>query len=163
MKKIQILPVLVSLIVLLSIVETSWAAKRGVSEIDEGTIWKLYIDKPLVGAKGYVVADWEKGEVRIEVKNFPASHKGYEAFLFEISVSKYMNKMFIDGDKSKGNVPVKPTFGGVAGLITQWHSIWGLKMDHNGTGTLVYQGGDNLYAKGLNMVFVFERVTSLRP
>jgi hypothetical protein len=58
----------------------------GVSEINEGTVRRVYIEKPLVGAKGYVVGDWERGQVRVEVKGFPESSTGYEVFLFEIDV-----------------------------------------------------------------------------
>ena len=45
---------------------TSWAHQRAVSEISEGTIRTVYIKKPVVGAKGYVVEDWENGQVRVE-------------------------------------------------------------------------------------------------
>lgn len=138
---------------------TSWAAQRGVSEISEGTIRTVYINKPLVGAKGYVVGDWENGQVRVEVKNFPKSTTGYEAFLFQIDVPTYMSKMFVDGDKSKGLVKNPPPFSEVAALIKQWHSLGDLKMDASGSGSLAYRKGDNLYAKRLNMIFVFEKVT----
>ena len=134
--------------------------KRGVTELSEGTIRRLYIDTPLVGAKGYVVADWEKGEVRLEVQSFPASDTGYEAFLFEIDIPAYMGKMFIDGDKAKGLVAEPPPMGDVAGLISQWQSLGDLQMDENGNGVLEYREGDNLYEKGLNMLFVFEKVTA---
>ncbi len=60
-------------LLILSFVGTSWAHQRGVTEISEGTIRTIYIDRPLVGAKGYVVADWENRQVRVEVKNFPSS------------------------------------------------------------------------------------------
>ena len=70
MKKIQILVFAVVTLLLSGIV---WAHQRGVSEISEGTIRKVYINKPMVGAKGYVVGDWEKGQVRVEVSNFPRS------------------------------------------------------------------------------------------
>lgn len=133
--------------------------KRGVTELGEGTIRGVYIDTPLVGAKGYVVADWEKGEVRMEVQNFPASDTGYEAFLFEIDIPAYMEKMFIDGDKAKGLVADTPPMGDVAGLISQWHSLGDLEMDDKGNGVLEYRKGDNLYEKGLNMLFVFEKVS----
>lgn len=157
MRKIQILTIA---LVTLLLSGTSWAVQRGVSEISEGTIRKVYIEKPLVGAKGYVVADWEKGQVRVEVKNFPSSKTGYEAFLFEIDVPAYMSKMFVDGDKSKGLVPDPPPFDEVAGLIKKWHSLGDLKIDEKGNGTLEYKKGDNLYEKGLNMIFVFGKVTS---
>ena len=32
-------------------------------------------------------------------------------------------------------------------------------MDAKGNGTLEYRNGENLYAKGLNMIFVFEKVS----
>ncbi len=156
MKAIQLLAV--TLLILL-FVGTSWAHQRGVTEISEGTIRTIYIDKPLVGAKGYVVADWEQGQVRVEVKNFPPSSTGFEAFLFELDVPTYMNKMFVDGDKAKGLVANPPPFGEVAGLITQWYSLGDLKMDERGNGILEYKKGDNLYVKDLNMIFVFEKVT----
>ena len=156
MKKVQILAVALMILLFSG---TPWAHQRGVSEISEGTIRKVYIKKPLVGAKGYVVGDWEKGEVRVEVKNFPPSTNGYEVFLFEIDVMKYMAKMFVDGDKSKRLVPNLPPFKEVAGLIKQWQSLGDLNMDANGNGILEYRKGDNLYGKGLNMIFVFEKVT----
>lgn len=140
----------------------SWAAQRGVTEINEGTIRTVYIKKPLVGAKGYVVADWEAGQVRVEVKNFPPSKTGYEVFLFEIPVAAYMAKMFINGDKHRGLVDPVPPFAEVAGLIRQWYSLGDLTLDGKGNGTLVYDGGENLYAKGLNMIMIFEKVTAGR-
>lgn len=156
MKTIQILMITMVALVMAG---TSWATQRGVSEISEGTIRTVYINKPLVGAKGYVLGDWENGQVRVEVKNFPKSTTGFEAFLFEIDVPAYMSKMFVDGDKSKGLVRNPPPFSEVAALIKQWHSLGDLKMDANGSGTLTYRKGDNLYAKRLNMIFVFEKVT----
>lgn len=156
MKKVQVL--LVSFLVMF-LSGISWAHQRGVSEISEGTIRKVYIKKPLVGAQGYVVGDWEGGQVRVEVWKFPSSSSGYEAFLFEIDIPKYMSKMFVGGDKDKGLVSNPPPFGDVAGLIKQWHSLGDLKMDGNGHGSLEYSKGDNLYNKGLNMIFIFEKVT----
>ncbi|RMF93000.1 MAG: hypothetical protein D6736_02500 [Nitrospinota bacterium] len=156
MKKLTIFTMIITILVLSG---TSWAARRGVTEISEGTIRKVYIQKPLVGAKGYVVADWEQGQVRVEVKNFPPSDTGYEAFLFTIDVPTYMGKMFVGGDKRNGIVANPPAFGEVAGLITQWYSLGDLTMDAKGNGTLEYRGGENLYAKGLNMIFIFEKVT----
>jgi hypothetical protein len=132
---------------------------RGVSEINEGTIRKVYIDKPLVGSKGYVVGDWDKGEVRVEVKNFPPSKTGYEVFLFEIDIPAYMSKMFVDGNPQKGIVSNPPPFDEVAGLIKQWYSLGDLVMDGKGNGILEYKKGNNLYDTGLNMIFVFEKVS----
>ncbi len=139
---------------------TASAQQRGVTEISEGTVRQVYIDKPLVGADGYVVADWSKGEVRVEVRNFPASATGYEAFLFEMDIPTYMSKMLVDGDKSKGLVANVPPFSEVAGLIAQWQSLGDVMVAANGNGTLVYRGGDDLYAKGHNMIMIFEKVTA---
>ena len=132
---------------------------RAVSEVNEGTVRRTYIDKPLIGAKGYVVGDWEKGEARVEVMNFPSSETGYEAFLFEIDAHAYMQKMFVDGNPEKGIVPDPPPFGDVAALIAQWYSLGDLVMDDNGGGTLEYREGVDLVAKGLNMIMIFEKVT----
>ncbi len=159
MKKV---PIVVGAFSALFLSGSSVVAQRGVSEINEGTIRQVYIDKPLVGAKGYVVGDWEKGQVRVEVKDFPASDTGYEVFLFEIDAHAYMGKMFVDGDPEKGIVPNPPPFDDVAGLITQWYSLGDLELDEKANGTLEYRGGENLYEKGLNMIFVFEKVTSGR-
>ncbi len=138
---------------------TSWAAQRGVTEVSEGTIRNVYIDTPLVGAKGYLVADWAKGQVRVEVVDFPGSSTGFEVFLFEIDIPAYMNKMFVDGDKDKGLVAEIPPLGEVAGLISQWYSLGDLTMKGDGRGALNYKGGENLYEKGLNMIFIVEKVT----
>jgi hypothetical protein len=138
---------------------TSWAHQRGVTELSEGNVRKVYIKKPLVGAKGYVVGDWENGQVRVELWNLPSSSTGYEAFLFEIDIPAFMKKMFVGGVKDKGLVANPPPFNEVAGLIKQWHSIGDVKVDGNGNGTLEYKKGDNLYKKGLNMIMVFEKVT----
>ncbi len=141
---------------------TPVAAQRGVSEINEGTVRRTYVESPLVGAKGYVVGDWQAGQVRVEVKDFPASETGYEAFLFEIDAHAYMSIMFVDGDPQKGIVPTPPPFDDVAGLITQWYSLGDMQMNTNGNGMLEYRQGDNLYDQGLNMIFVFEKVTAGR-
>lgn len=93
-------------------------AQTGVTEINEGTVRRVYIDRPLVGARGYVVGNWQKGEARIEVLDFPASSAGYEVFLFQIDAHAYMDMMFVDGDPAKGIVPEPPPFGDVADLIS---------------------------------------------
>ncbi len=138
---------------------TALPAQIGVTEINEGTVRRVYIDRPLVGAKGYVVGNWEKEEARVEVLDFPASSTGYEVFLFPIDAHAYMNKMFVDGDPAKGIVADPVPFGEVAGLISQWYSLGDLAMNDDGTGTLAYTEGANLYDTGLNMIFVFEKVT----
>ncbi len=133
--------------------------ERSVTELKEGTVRTVYIDKPLVGAKGYIVGEWSKGEVRVEVWGFPQNEKGYEIFLFEIDVAAYMTAMFVDGDAQKGIVPSPPPFQDVAGLITKWHSLGDIDVDKNGAGTLNYKKGDNLYDQGLNMIFILGKVT----
>lgn len=135
------------------------SVERSVAELKEGTVRTVYIDKPLVAAKGYVVGDWKKGQVRVEVWGLPQNEKGYEVFLFEIDVAAYMDKMFVEGDAQKGIVPEPPPFQDVAGLITQWHSLGDIKLNADGSGTLHYKKGDNLYEQGLNMIFVFGKVT----
>ena len=132
---------------------------RSVTELGEGTIRMVYIKKPLVGARGYMVGDWKKGQVRIELTKFPQNKKGYEVFLFEIDVDAYVNKMFIDGDAQRGIVPKVPPFQDVSGLIKKWHSLGTIRVDANGNGTLKYKKADNLYEQGLNMVFIFGKVT----
>lgn len=156
------IPILAGAIGVVLISGSPLVAQRGVSEINEGTVRRVYIDKPLVGVKGYVVGNWERGEVRVEVKDFPSSDTGYEVFLFEIDAHAYMGKMFVNGDPEKGIVSDPPPFDEIAGLITQWYSLGDLSLDATGNGTLEYRGGENLYEKGLNMVFVFEKVTSGR-
>ena len=102
----------------------AWAAQRGVTELGEGTVRNVYVDAPLVGAKGYLVADWEAGQVRVEVKNFPASPNGYEVFLFEIDIPAYMGAMFVDGDSNKGIVASPPPFSAAAAFRTRLKSAW---------------------------------------
>ena len=135
---------------------------RSVTELKEGTVRTVYIDRPHVGAKGYVVGDWKAGQVRVQVWGFPQNEKGYEVFLFEIDVDGYMNKMFIDGDAQKGIRPEPPPFQDVAGLITKWHSLGDLDLKPDGSGVLKYTKGDNLYEQGLNMIFIFGKVTDGR-
>ena len=157
MKTIQFGAVVLMTLILTA---TGWAHQRGVTEINEGTVRQVYIDKPLIGVDGYVVADWGKGEVRVEVRNFPASATGYEVFLFEMDVPAYMAKMFVDGDKAKGLVADVPPFDAIAGLISQWQSLGDVKLAANGNGTLEYRGGDDIFAKGHNMIMIFEKVTA---
>jgi hypothetical protein len=156
MKKVQ---VLTAAFIALFLSGTSWAHHRGVTELSEGNVRKIYVNKPLVGTKGYVVGDWENGKVRAEMFNLPASNTGYEVFLFEIDIRGFMKKMFVDGVKDKGLVANPPPFNEVGGLIKQWYSLGDLKVDGSGRGTLEYKKGENLYKKGLNMIMVFEKVT----
>ena len=150
---------LAAILAALCIASTSYAATWGVTEINEGTVRNVYIKKPLIGARGYVVADWQMGQVRVEVMDLPASAKGYEVFLFEIDVPTYMSKMFVGGKKENGLVAKAPPFDEVAGLISQWKSLGDLKMDGKRHGRLEYRKGDDLYKTGLNMIMIFEKVT----
>ncbi len=133
--------------------------RTGATELSEGTIRKLYVDKPLIGAKGYVVGDWQNGQVRVEVKDFPASDSGYEVFLVQVDIDGYRNALFVDSDPAKGLVANTPSFEDAATLMSQWQSIGDLKMDDKGNGVLEYDKGDDLYAKGLNVMVIFEKVT----
>ncbi len=93
MKKVAIL---VGALAALPFSSAPLAAQRGVTEINEGTVRNVYINTPLVGARGYVVGDFAEGQVRFEVMDFPASETGYEVFMFQIDVPAYMGKMFVD-------------------------------------------------------------------
>ena len=132
---------------------------RSTTELGEGTIRKVYVDKPLLGLKGYILGNWKKGIVRIEVFNFPEHSLGYEAFLFQIDNVKYRNAMFVDGNPDKGIVPNPPPFETAAGLIKKWKSIGTISVDDQGRGTLEYVKGDDLYNQDLNMVFILAKVT----
>ena len=133
--------------------------RTGATELSEGTVRTLYVDKPLVGAKGYVVGDWQKGQVRAEVKDFPASQTGYEVFLVQVDINGMRNALFVDADPAKGVVANPPPFEVAATVFSQWQSIGDLTMDDNGNGVLEYDKGEDLYAKGLNVMMIFEKVT----
>ncbi len=156
MKKVAIL---VGAIAALPFSSAPLAAQRGVTEINEGTVRNVYINTPLVGARGYVVGDFAKGQVRVEVMDFPASETGYEVFMFQIDIPAYMGKMFVDSDPHKGLVADPPPFADVAALISQWYSLGDLEMDDDGQGRLEYKGGTNLRDMGLNMIMIFKKVT----
>ncbi len=147
----------VVLVVMVSV--PAWAAQRGVTELGEGTIRNVYVDAPLVGAKGYVVADWETGQIRVEVNNFPASANGYEVFLFQIDIPAYMGAMFVEGDSNKGVVASPPPFSAAAALISQWKSLGDISVDANGNGSLAYRGEGDIAKTGLNMMMIFAKVT----
>jgi len=133
--------------------------RTGATELTEGLIRTLYVDKTKIGAKGYVVGDWQKGQVRVEVKDFPASDTGYEVFLVQVDMDGMRNALFVDGDPAKGLVANTPSFEDAATVMSQWQSIGDLKMDDKGNGVLEYNEGDDLYAKGLNVMMIFEKVT----
>ena len=133
--------------------------RTGATELSEGTLRTLYIDTPKIGAKGYVVGDWQKGQVRVEVKDFPASQTGFEVFLLIVDIDAYRNALFVDGDPAKGVVADFPPMEVAATVISQWQSIGDLTMDDKGNGVLEYDEGDDLYAKGLNVMLIFEKVT----
>ncbi len=156
MKKVAIL---VGALAALPFSSAPLAAQRGVTEINEGTVRNVYINTPLVGARGYVVGDYAEGQVRVEVMDFPASETGYEVFMFQIDIPAYMGKMFVDSDPHKGLVADPPPFADVAALISQWYSLGDLEMDDDGQGRLEYKGGTNLRDMGLNMIMIFKKVT----
>ena len=84
-------------------------AQKATAELWEGTVRQIYIDKPLIGARGYLVSNLEKGQARVEVSGFPQRDLGYEVFLFEIDVPPYVNLLFKDGNPNKGlNDPAPP-------------------------------------------------------
>ena len=132
--------------------------KQGVTEIFEDSIFRgAYNPAPFIGAKGYVVGKWDKGRVRVEVKDFPSSQTGYEVFLFETDVDAWGAKRLEIRNRRGFDLPPSDE---VLGLITQWHSLGDLGMDDNGNGVLeYYRGGQDLYSKGFNMMMVFEKVT----
>ena len=152
-------PIVIGLLATLFYAASASAHPRGVTEVGEGIMRQVYIDKPLVGAHGYLVADWEKGDVRVHVSKFPASSTGYEVFLFQIDMPALASKLFVGGMMENGVVPNPPPMDEVAGLISQWRSIGDLSMDGKGGGTLEFKGGGNLDATGLNMIMIFEKAT----
>lgn len=132
---------------------------RGTVELWEGTVRQIYIDKPLIGARGYLVSDLRAGELRAEVFGFPQRDLGYEVFLFDIDVPAYVALLFKDGDPDKGPRDPAPSFDEVGPLIAQWRSMGTIHVDQWGHGTLVYNGGDDLYEAGLNMIMIFGKKT----
>lgn len=128
---------------------------KGTVELWEGTVRQIYIDKPLVGAKGYFVSNLREGEARAEVWGFPQRELGYEVFLFDIDVPQYVGLLFNEGNPNRGLKDPAPPFDQISPLITQWHSLGTLHVDEAGHGMLVYDKGDDLYAKGLNMIMIF--------
>ncbi len=66
MRKVWILAAALATLLLAG---TSWAHTSGVTEIKEGTIKRLYVKKPLVGAKGYVVGHLVAGLVRVRARS----------------------------------------------------------------------------------------------
>ncbi|MFQ5890662.1 MAG: hypothetical protein ACE5JR_11500 [Gemmatimonadota bacterium] len=132
---------------------------KGTVELWEGTVRQIYIDKPLVGAKGYFVSDLSRGVARAEVWGFPQRDLGYEVFLFEIEVPAYVKLLFKEGNPNKGLNEPAPPFDQIAPLIKSWHSLGTFHVDESGHGTLVYDEGDDLYAGGLNMIMIFGKKT----
>lgn len=128
---------------------------KGTVELWEGTVRQIYIDKPLVGAKGYFVSDLAAGQARTEVWGFPQRDLGYEVFLFEIDVPQYVSLLFKDSNPNMGLNDPAPQFDQIAPLITQWKSLGTIHVDEAGHGTLAYDSGEDLYAQGLNMIMVF--------
>jgi len=120
---------------------------------------QIYIDKPLVGARGYLVSDLRAGQLRAEVLGFPQRDLGYEVFLFEIDVPAYVAILFKGGDPDKGLNDPAPAFDEVGPLIKQWRSLGTIHVDQKGHGSLVYDGGDDLYTAGFNMIMIFGKKT----
>jgi len=145
---------------LILLVAASTAYSHGVAELKEGTVRQVYVDKPLIGAKGIIVGDWHNGQVRVEVQKFPASDMGYEVFLVNLNIPAYVGAMFVDGNSQMGIVANPPPFSAVGKLIRSVKSLGDLEMDGNGNGTLNYSGGDNLFEAGYNMVMIFGKVTA---
>ena len=128
---------------------------KGTVELWEGTVRQIYIDKPLVGAKGYLVSNLAEGEARVEMWDLPQRDLGYEIFLFEIDVPQYVSLLFKDAKPNKGLNDPAPPFDQIAPLITQWYSLSTIHVDDGGHGVFVYDTGDDLYGKGLNMIMIF--------
>ncbi len=139
---------------------TTTAYSHGVAELNEGTVRKVYVDKPLIGVKGIIVGDWQRGQVRVEVQKFPASDTGYEVFLVNLNIPAFGGAMFVDGDSRMGIVANPPPFSAVGKLVRSWKSLGDLEMDANGNGKLEYRGGEDLFEGGYNNVMVFGKVTA---
>lgn len=154
--------ILTAALATLLLADMSRAHTSGVTELNEGPIRKLYVKKPLVGAKGYVVGHWAKGFVRVEVKNFPASETGYEVFLFKVDVWTFNNAIYESGNPPEATVQEPPPFKEVTDLFENWYSLGDLNVDGKGNGTLEYRKGDDLLVKGFNMMMVFEKKTGGR-
>ncbi len=134
-------------------------ATKGTVELWEGTVRQIYIDKPLVGAQGYLVSDLGKGQARVELWGVPHRDLGYEVFLFEIDVPSYVGLLFKESNPNKGLNDPAPPFDQIAPLIKQWYSLGTLQVDEAGHGTLVYDKGDDLHAMSLNMIMIFGKKT----
>lgn len=134
-------------------------AQKATAELWEGTVRQIYIDKPLSGARGYLVSNLEKGQARVEVSGFPQRDLGYEVFLFEIDVPPYVNLLFKDGNPNKGLNDPAPPFDQIGPLIKTWYSLGTFMVNEDGAGTLVYDKGDDLDAKDLNMIMIFGKLT----
>ncbi len=130
-------------------------ATKGTVEMWEGTVRQIYIDKPLVGAKGYLVSNLAKGEARVEMWGLPQRDLGYEVFLFEIDVPQYVSLLFKDANPNRGLNDPAPPFDQIAPLIKQWYSLGTIHVDDGGHGVLEYDKDDDLYSKGLNMIMIF--------
>jgi hypothetical protein len=70
--------------------------------------------------------------------------------------------MFEDRNPLGAAVANPPPLNELAAMFTQWYSIGDVEIDGKGNGTLGYQKGDDLAAKGLNMIMIFEKKTGGR-
>lgn len=138
----------------------STAYSHGVAELNEGTVRKVYVDKPLIGVKGIIVGDWHNGQVRVEVQKFPASDAGYEVFLVNLNIPAFAGAMFVEGNPRNGIVANPPPFSAVGKLVRSWKSLGDLEMDADGNGRLDYRGGDDLFEAGYNNVMIFGKVSA---
>jgi hypothetical protein len=154
--------ILIATLAFLILPGTLSAHENGVTELKEGTIKYLYVSNHFVGAKGYVIGNWADGLVRVEVINFPHSNIGYEVFLFKVDVRKFNSAIFEFGNPVRATVADPPPLDEVAAMFTQWYSIGDIEIDVKGNGTLGYRKGDDLAAKGLNMIMIFEKKTDGR-
>lgn len=155
MKKISAL-ILVSLLVM---VGTVWGHSRGVTELAEGNVRKNYVPTELIGARGYVLGDWRMGQIRVEVFDFPRSEMGFEVFLAKINVDAFRKTLFVGGHPKNGVLDPLPPFKMVSATIKGVKSLGDLTMNGKNQGMLVYQGGENFYAQGYNMMMIFQKVT----
>ncbi len=135
---------------------------KGTAELWEGTVRQIYVDKPLVGARGYVVYELAAGQVRTEVWGLPERELGYEVFLFQIDVPQYVGLLFNNSNPREGLRDPAPPFDQIGPLISQWYSLGSFEVDDSGQGTLVYDKGDDLHAMGLNMIMIFGKLTEGR-
>ena len=102
---------------------------------------QIYINKPPIGTRGYLVSNLKEGQGRVEVWGLPQRALGYEVFLFEIDVRSYVGLLFKESNPNKGLNDPAPPFDQIAPLVKQWYSLGTLEVNETGRGTLVYDKG----------------------